>query len=125
MKAIFAGTTVFAPLLCLGLAFAAPQPAKQTAREPQPPPVCAPGSGPDYVPGIDAKGRPVAPADLPSGTNVIVSTEIYPQIRSPNRLAPRTGLAVVIHWGTSAQRITTPRIAQAAMTPPVQRRPRR
>src|SRR5215467_11380675 len=56
-----------------------------------PPPVQAPlpdcvdaRNSPDYVPGVDARGRPVAPADLPGTADVQVSTEVYAELRSPN-----------------------------------------
>jgi hypothetical protein len=38
----------------------------------------------DYVPGVDAYGRPVAPADLPGGPEVQISTEVYPILKSKN-----------------------------------------
>jgi hypothetical protein len=46
-------------------------------------PACASDSA-EYVPGVDAYGRPVAPADLPGGADVQISTEIYAELRSKN-----------------------------------------
>jgi hypothetical protein len=33
---------------------------------------------------VDVKGRPVAPADLPSGNDVQISTEVYVEVPSGN-----------------------------------------
>jgi hypothetical protein len=41
-------------------------------------------NSPDYVPGLDARGRPVAPADIPGSADVEISTEVYAELRSPN-----------------------------------------
>jgi hypothetical protein len=92
----FAGISVLMLLLGAPSAEAAPQPPKPAKQVPPPPPACNPQASADYVPGIDVKGRPVAPADLPSGSDIVVSTTVYPEIRSPNPLAPRTGLSVRI-----------------------------
>jgi hypothetical protein len=50
----------------------------------QPQPCVNPGDSADYVPGVDAYGRPVAPADLPGGADVQISTEVYPILNSKN-----------------------------------------
>jgi hypothetical protein len=68
-------------------AWAAPAP------PPPPPASTAPAAQPacieardsaDYVPGVDAYGRPVAPADLPGSADVQISTEVYPILNSKN-----------------------------------------
>jgi hypothetical protein len=49
------------------------------------PPDCVDArNSPDYVPGVDARGHPVAPADVPGTTDVQISTEVYAELRSPN-----------------------------------------
>ena len=55
----------------------APQPVKPASS-------CDPRASADHFPGVDVKGRPVAPADLPSGNDVQISTEVYAERRSPN-----------------------------------------
>jgi len=67
--------------------FAAPQPLPP----PPPPPVQATPpdcvdsrDSADYVPGVDARGRAVAPPDLPGSADVQISTEFYAELRSPN-----------------------------------------
>lgn len=48
-------------------------------------PACIdPRDSAEYVPGVDAYGRPVAPADLPGGPDVQISTEVYPILKSKN-----------------------------------------
>jgi hypothetical protein len=48
-------------------------------------PACIdPRDSADYVPGVDAYGRPVAPADLPGSADVQISTEVYPILKSKN-----------------------------------------
>ena len=60
-----------------------PPPPPQT-QPPQPACVDARDTA-DYVPGVDAFGRSVAPADLPgSTTDVQISTEVYAEMRSKN-----------------------------------------
>jgi hypothetical protein len=51
-------------------------------------------ASPDYVPGIDVKGREVAPADLPTGRQVEIDTQVYVETRPRNRRLPRTGVIV-------------------------------
>src|SRR6266700_3135716 len=46
----------------------------------------------EYVPGVDAYGRPVAPADLPGGADVQISTEVYPILKSRNRQLDGVGV---------------------------------
>jgi len=61
-------------------------PQVQVAPPPPPPAPCIDARDTaDYVPGVDAYGRKVAPADLPgSSTDVQVSTQVYPELRSRN-----------------------------------------
>ena len=48
-------------------------------------PACIdPRESEEYVPGVDAYGRPVPPADLPGGADVQISTEVYPILKSKN-----------------------------------------
>ena len=55
---------------------------------------CGLKASPDYIPGVDVKGRPVAPADLPTGRQVEIDTRIYAEIPQRNRRLPRTGVVV-------------------------------
>src|SRR5882672_6657503 len=85
-------SSLLATLLCSSALAAAPSP----PAVPKPPsaPVapaakqatapCDPRASADYVAGVDADGRSVAPADLPSQTDVQISTEVYAELRSPN-----------------------------------------
>jgi len=50
----------------------------------RPQPCVNPRDSAEYVPGVDAYGRPVAPADLPGGADVQISTEVYPILKSKN-----------------------------------------
>lgn len=62
---------------------------------PEDPPLqCDLKASPDYVPGVDAKGREVAPADLPSNQQVVIDTQVYVETRPRNRRLPRTGVIV-------------------------------
>lgn len=68
--------------------------AAPTPISPPPPPLQAQPAQPlcvnardtaDYVPGVDAYGRPVAPADLPgSSADVQIGTQVYVEMRSSN-----------------------------------------
>jgi len=60
----------------------------------EPPLQCDLKASPDYVPGIDVKGREVAPADLPTGRQVEIDTQVYVETRPRNRRLPRTGVIV-------------------------------
>jgi hypothetical protein len=51
-------------------------------------------ASPDYVAGIDARGREVVPADLPSGQKVDIGTEVFVETAARNRQLPRTGVLV-------------------------------
>jgi hypothetical protein len=64
----------------------APGPAPPASPTPPagPQPCVNPRDSADYVPGVDASGRPVAPADLPGGADVQISTEVYPILKSKN-----------------------------------------
>ncbi|HEY4264963.1 MAG TPA: hypothetical protein VGM72_06565 [Micropepsaceae bacterium] len=49
----------------------------------------------DYVPGVDAYGRSVAPADLPgSTTDVQVGTQVYADVRTANPQLRGAGVVV-------------------------------
>ena len=60
----------------------------------EPPLQCDLKASPDYVPGVDAKGREVAPADLASNQQVEIDTQVYVEARPRNRRLPRTGVIV-------------------------------
>ena len=60
----------------------------------EPPLQCDLKASPDYVPGIDVKGREVAPADLPTGRQVEIDTQVYVETRPRSRRLPRTGVIV-------------------------------
>lgn len=60
----------------------------------EPPLQCDLKASPDYVPGIDVKGRDVAPADVPTGRQVEIDTQVYVETHSRNRRLPRTGVTV-------------------------------
>lgn len=61
----------------------------------------------EYVPGVDAYGRPVAPADLPGGADVQISTEVYPILNSKN--PQLNGVGVVANLpGLANRRICPP-----------------
>src|SRR5512146_3045460 len=49
---------------------------------------------PDYVPGVDVQGRAVAPADLPSDSNLAVNTDVFAEVRTANRQLPSIGVEV-------------------------------
>jgi hypothetical protein len=90
-------SAVVAGLLCSVLVHAA-GPSDSRAKpkpEPNPPVTCIP-QGPDYVPGVDAYGRAVKPADVPSDAQVVVSTELYPELSSKNPQVRGTGVRVRI-----------------------------
>src|SRR3954471_6342813 len=72
-------------LVCATAASAAPQPPPPVKPPvPQSPACVNPRDSADYVPGVDAYGRPVTPADLPGGPDVQISTEVYPILKSKN-----------------------------------------
>src|SRR6266550_3110019 len=60
----------------------------------------------DYVPGADAYGRPVAPADLPGSSGVQVRTEVYPILKSRNPAL--NGVGVVANFPSLANRPVCP-----------------
>src|SRR5258706_16091602 len=76
-------TILFFPVAISAMAASiSPPPAKPA---PATVPACInPRDTADYVPGVDAYGRPVAPADLPGGPDVQISTEVYPILKSKN-----------------------------------------
>jgi len=49
---------------------------------------------PDYTPGVDVRGKPVAPADVPNQGNVEVSTHVFAEVRTNNPQVPRVGVEV-------------------------------
>jgi hypothetical protein len=51
-------------------------------------------ASPDYVPGIDAKGREVVPADVPTGRQVEIDTQVFVETRSSNPQLRGTGVIV-------------------------------
>jgi hypothetical protein len=70
-------------------------PPESTQPPPEPPPIeCDLRASPDYVPGIDVNGRDVAPADLPTGRQVEIDTQVYVETRSKTRERQRTGVVV-------------------------------
>jgi hypothetical protein len=76
----------------LAAALPPPPPPPPPAQTAQPQCIDARDSA-DFVPGVDAYGRPVAPADLPgSTTDVQVSTEVYVEMRSKNPRMPGVGV---------------------------------
>jgi hypothetical protein len=68
-------------------------PPVQTPPEDQPI-QCDLRASPDYVAGIDVQGREVAPADLPSGREVEIGTEVFVETRSRNPRLRETGVVV-------------------------------
>jgi len=79
-------------------------PAQLTLPPNSPPPVAPPPedqpiqcdlrASPDYVAGVDVQGREVAPADLPSGREVEIGTEVFVETRSRNPRLRETGVIV-------------------------------
>jgi hypothetical protein len=63
---------------------------------PLPPPFACrdPQASADYVPGVDAQGNPVTPADLPGTADIEVSTQILGEFLTRNRQMPRVGVDV-------------------------------
>ena len=51
-------------------------------------------ASPDYVPGIDVKGRDVVPADVPTGRQVEIDSEVLVATRSRNPQLRGTGVIV-------------------------------
>jgi len=85
-------TMIAAFCLMAGMANAAvpppmplPPPPPPQAQLPPPVPCVDPRDTAEYVAGVDANGRQVAPADLPgSSTDVQISTQVYAELRSRN-----------------------------------------
>ena len=78
-------TVLFSFLAFPAIAATAPYPPLPPPPVQAPPPDCIDArNSPDYIPGVDARGRPVAPADLPGTTDVQISTEVYAELRSSN-----------------------------------------
>ncbi len=113
MTRLLAATAVIAALLC-GVAVRAAAPAKPPVKAQQSLPLpCDTKDSPSYVPGVDANGRPVTPADAPTDTHVVISTEIYPELKSTNPQLRGTGLAVRIDG-----------LGQPPRCPPLSNKPR-
>src|SRR4051812_31297548 len=73
----------------------APKPPSPPTVEPTPPPPCVDSrNSADYVPGADAQGRPVPPADLPGTAGVQIGTELFPLVNSKNPQVPTVGVDV-------------------------------
>ena len=51
-------------------------------------------ASPDYVPGVDVYGREVAPADVPTGREVQIDSQVYVETRSKGPQRQRTGVIV-------------------------------
>jgi hypothetical protein len=52
-------------------------------------------AGADYMPGVDAEGRPVAPADIPDNSGIKLERDMSPKIHSANPAVD--GMRVTIH----------------------------
>ena len=69
-----------------------------SAQPAEPPPrdviECDLRASPDYVPGVDVYGREVAPADLPTGREVQIDSQVYVETRSKGAQRQRTGVIV-------------------------------
>ena len=46
------------------------------------------------MPGVDVQGQVVAPADLPSDSNLAVNTDVFAEVRTRNRQVPSVGVEV-------------------------------
>jgi hypothetical protein len=87
MRAWTSRAAVLAICVCAPSVFAAqPPPAQPTCIDSR--------NSPDYVPGVDASGKPVAPADIPGQGNVEVSTQVYAEVRTKNPQVPSVGVVV-------------------------------
>jgi len=53
-------------------------------------------ASPDYVAGIDVQGRDVVPADVPSGQEVQINTELFVEMRSKTPRLRGTGVIVIL-----------------------------
>ena len=85
MKTLLPGAVASFVLFGVLAAGAASAPAPAPVPAPKPPSDCVSAKdSADYVAGVDVKGRPVAPADLPGGAGVQIGTEIYAELRSAN-----------------------------------------
>jgi hypothetical protein len=98
VAAIAAGTLAFAqeaPRAPSGPPAQLTQPPNSTPYPLEAPPIeCDLKTSPDYVPGIDVNGRDVAPADLPTGREVQIDTQVYVETRSKTPQRQRTGVVV-------------------------------
>jgi hypothetical protein len=84
MRRVLVAALFLASTRLAAVAAPAPMPPPLRAQPAQPPCVNARDTA-DYVPGVDAYGRPVAPADLPgSSADVQISTQVYLEMRSSN-----------------------------------------
>jgi hypothetical protein len=63
------------------------------AQRQAPPPGCIdPKHSPDYTPGVDARGKPVAPADVPTEGDVVISSQVFAEVRTKNPQVPKVGV---------------------------------
>jgi hypothetical protein len=60
-------------------------------------PCTDPATSADYVPGVDAYGRAVAPADVPGSSTIDVNSTVHAQIRTHNRAVPFVGVDVALN----------------------------
>ena len=89
MVGLLAGSCVFAhaaePMPSSGPAQLTlpPGSTRPVERPPEQQPIqCDLRASPDYVAGIDVQGRDVVPADVPTGREVEISTEVFVETRS-------------------------------------------
>jgi hypothetical protein len=62
---------------------------------PEPAPLeCDLRASPDYVPGIDARGREVVPADVPYGQRVEIGSQVFVETRPRDRRLRGAGVIV-------------------------------
>jgi len=101
MAGLLAGSCVFAhaaePVPSSGPAQLTlpPGSTRPVERPPEQRPIqCDLRASPDYVAGIDVQGRDVVRADVPSGREVEISTEVFVEPRSRNPRLRGTGVVV-------------------------------
>jgi len=109
-----------ASLLLLGdlaLAAAVPDPASPPPQTQPPQPACVDArDSAEYVPGVDAYGRAVAPADLPGSTaDVEISSQVFAELRSRN--PQLRGAGVVVNLPGIQTRPPCPASLPSAATP--------
>jgi|SRR6516165_1164544 hypothetical protein len=87
-------TRAWAYSLCIVAASVCAEAAPAPPSAPAVPTCIDPKHSPDYIPSVDARGKPVTPADVPSEGNVEVSTEVFAEVRTRNPQVPRVGVGV-------------------------------